>query len=86
MGHPQALGVENMEGFGHCPEINLYYSSSVAFSDSYPRCPTPTPPLELSLAPTQKMALEFSQGQSLEGSGFSLSLERQVDLKPSQEH
>lgn len=53
MRHLQAFGVENAEGFGHFPEVNLLSPSNVAFSDN--KAPG------LSLALTRRMAAEFSQ-------------------------
>lgn len=53
MRHLQACEVENSEGFGHFPEVNLLSPSNVAFSDN--NAPG------LSLALTGRMAAEFSQ-------------------------
>lgn len=55
--------VESREGFGHFPEVNLCSSSNVAFIDNK------TPQAVL------KIAAEFSQEESLEGSGVSRSPE-----------
>lgn len=70
MGHLQALGVQSMAGFGQFPEVNQHAPRAVSFpNDSVPQA---------ILSPGS--AVDFSQGESLDQAGVSLSSERQVDL------
>lgn len=74
MGHLQAWGAENVEDFVCFLQCVCTFPVTRLFlTTDLPR---------LSLALTRKTASELSQGESLEGSGFSLSSDWQVDLKP----